>query len=38
LLLVEVLDSTLRFDREQKRRLFASHNIPEYWIVNLVGQ
>ena len=36
LLLVEVSDTTLRFDREQKRRLYAKHAIPEYWIVNLI--
>ena len=36
LLLVEVSDSTLRFDRNQKLRLYATHNIPEYWIVNLI--
>ncbi|MCQ8103122.1 Uma2 family endonuclease [Methylomonas sp. SURF-2] len=36
LLLVEISDSTLRFDREQKRRLYATHMIPEYWIVNLI--
>lgn len=36
LLLVEVSDSTLRFDRTQKMRLYAAHNIPEYWIVNLI--
>lgn len=36
LLLVEVSDTTLRFDREQKRRLYATHHIPEYWIVNLI--
>lgn len=36
LLLVEVSDSTLRFDRNQKLRLYASHNISEYWIVNLI--
>lgn len=36
ILLVEVSDSTLRFDRQQKLRLYASHNIPEYWIVNLI--
>lgn len=36
LLLIEVSDSTLCFDREQKRRLYAHHNIPEYWIVNLI--
>ena len=36
LLLVEVSESTLRFDRTQKLRLYATHNIPEYWIVNLI--
>jgi len=36
LLVVEVSDSTLRFDRSQKRRLYATHHIPEYWIVNLI--
>jgi len=36
LLLVEVSDTTLRFDREQKRRLYAKHAIAEYWIVNLI--
>lgn len=36
LLLVEVSDTTLRFDRIQKLRLYASHNITEYWIVNLI--
>ncbi|OAI22166.1 Uma2 family endonuclease [Methylomonas koyamae] len=36
LLLIEVSDSTLRFDREQKRLLYATHLIPEYWIVNLI--
>ncbi|AMK78250.1 MULTISPECIES: Uma2 family endonuclease [Methylomonas] len=36
LLLVEVSDSTLRFDRAQKLRLYANHDIAEYWIVNLI--
>lgn len=36
LLVVEVSDTTLRFDRSQKLRLYATHNIPEYWIVNLI--
>ena len=35
LLLVEVSDSTLIFDRYQKMRLYAAHQIPEYWILNL---
>jgi Uma2 family endonuclease len=36
LLLIEVSDSTLRFDRTQKMRLYATYFIPEYWIVNLI--
>src|SRR5574343_793866 len=36
LLVVEVSDSTLRFDKTTKLRLYASHVIPEYWIVNLI--
>lgn len=36
LLVIEVSDSTLRFDKSQKLRLYATHGIPEYWIVNLI--
>jgi Uma2 family endonuclease len=35
LLLIEVSDSTLAFDQNQKLCLYARHNIPEYWILNL---
>jgi Uma2 family endonuclease len=35
LLVVEVSDSTLRYDRGYKQRLYASNAVPEYWIVNL---
>ncbi|MGH8547748.1 MAG: Uma2 family endonuclease [Methylococcales bacterium] len=35
LLLIEVADQTLGFDRNQKHDLYAAYNIPEYWIVNL---
>lgn len=38
LLVVEVADSSLAKDRERKRLLYAQHDIPEYWIVNLVDQ
>ena len=38
LLVIEVADSPLANDREQKRLLYAQHGIPEYWIVNLVDQ
>ena len=35
LLLIEVADRSLRFDQTEKLRLYALHNIPEYWILNL---
>jgi len=35
LLLIEVADSSLSFDQNQKLRLYARHNIPEYWLLNL---
>jgi Uma2 family endonuclease len=37
-LLVEVADSSLQFDRLQKRPQYAAAGIPEYWIVNLVDR
>ena len=36
LLVIEVSDSTLEFDREIKAPLYAEAGIPEYWIINLV--
>jgi Uma2 family endonuclease len=38
LLLVEVSDSTLRYDREVKVSLYARCGIPEVWIVDLQGE
>jgi hypothetical protein len=35
LLIVEVADSSLAYDRTVKRSLYARHGIPEFWIVNL---
>ncbi len=35
LLLVEVADSSLRFDREVKVPLYARHRIPEVWLLDL---
>jgi Uma2 family endonuclease len=35
LLVIEVADSTLRYDREVKAPLYARHGIPELWIVDL---
>jgi Uma2 family endonuclease len=34
-LLMELSDTTLRFDRAVKLPLYGSHGIQEYWIVNL---
>jgi len=38
LLLIEVSDSSLAFDRGAKRDLYARYAIPEYWVVDLGGQ
>jgi Uma2 family endonuclease len=37
-LILEIADSTLPFDRQQKKRLYARTGIQEYWILNLVDQ
>lgn len=37
-LLVEVSDATLRYDRREKMSLYAKSGIAEYWILNVVGQ
>ncbi len=34
-LVVEVADATLFFDRERKGKVYAGAGIPEYWILNL---
>lgn len=36
LLVVEVADSTLEYDRQRKGNLYALASIREYWIVNLI--
>lgn len=36
LLLIEVSDSTLTFDRNVKRPLYAQAGILEYWLINLI--
>jgi Uma2 family endonuclease len=38
LLVVEVADSTLAFDRLTKDSLYAAAGIPRYWIVNLADR
>jgi Uma2 family endonuclease len=35
LLLIEVADTSLNYDRAVKRALYARYAIPEFWIVNL---
>ena len=35
LLLIEVSDSTLHFDRNAKKQIYARAGIQEYWIVNV---
>ncbi len=37
LLLIEVADFSLAYDRAVKRSLYARHGIPEFWIVNLTA-
>jgi Uma2 family endonuclease len=38
LLVIEVSDTSLEFDRIDKSKLYASHLLPEYWIINLQGR
>jgi Uma2 family endonuclease len=35
LLVIEIADASLAYDREVKSRLYAAVGIPEYWLVNL---
>ncbi len=37
LLLIEVSDTTRQFDLNIKARLYSMYDIPEYWVVDLVG-
>ena len=38
LLMIEVADTTLHYDREVKAPLYAAHGVPEYWIIDLEGK
>lgn len=38
LLIVEVADSSLQYEREEKLPLYAEAGIPEVWLVNLAGE
>lgn len=35
MLIIEVADKTIDFDREVKRRLYAESGVPEYWVLNI---
>ncbi len=37
LLLIEVSDSTLDYDRNRKIPLYAKHEVPEVWLINLLN-
>jgi Uma2 family endonuclease len=36
LLVIEVAETSLAYDRGMKARLFASHGVREYWVINAV--
>jgi Uma2 family endonuclease len=38
LLLIEISDTTLRYDLTVKASLYATHGIPEYWVIDLVNR
>jgi Uma2 family endonuclease len=38
LLIIEVADTTLEYDRQSKRNLYAQADVQDYWIVNLVDR
>jgi Uma2 family endonuclease len=38
LLVIEVSDTTLEFDRTEKAALYARHMLPEYWVIDLNGR
>lgn len=36
--LIEVSNKTLQIDLEQKSKIYARNNIPEYWVIDLVNK
>jgi Uma2 family endonuclease len=38
LLVIEIADSSLRIDRELKRRIYAAAGIPGYWVLDLLNR
>ena len=37
-LIIEVSESSLRYDRQVKAPLYARHGVPEYWTIDLKGR
>lgn len=37
-LVVEIADTTLEFDRTRKQQIYAAAGIPDYWVVNLIDR
>ena len=38
LLLIEISDSTLRYDKSTKVKLYAANGVPEYWVIDTVNE
>lgn len=38
LLVIEVSDTTLRYDLQTKAALYARHGIQEFWVIDVVGE
>lgn len=38
LLLVEIADASLKYDRELKAPLYAAHGIPELWVIDVAAR
>ena len=38
LLLIEVADTSVEYDRDVKGPLYAAAGIPEYWLIDLNGE
>ena len=38
LLVIEVAETSLRYDRTTKRRLYAQAGIPEYWVIDCAAE
>ncbi len=37
-IVIEIADSTLEFDRQQKLRIYSEAGIPQYWVLNLADR